>query len=550
MTSPIFIISTIFGLPALVISILSQAEFWQRKEYRLDRVLAALLSPELSSAIRPYVSALIFAVIGWVFLSRGNLPLANAVGFVGLIIILGYHLKRAVDKGFFRPRPTTKAMLLLLTTALLTIAYLFNSSFPKLVPFLHWATVVLLIPAMAGLAVNIINLLTDWRKHQIINQAARHRQKLTRLKVIGITGSYGKTSTKHFLAQLLPDAVISREHRNSEFPIAQDMLEQLNPASQIYIVEMGAYCRGEIKTLANLTLPHIGIITAIGNQHLATFGSPEKILQTKWELIEALPKDGIAILNADDHQLQKQRVTLLGDLQAGAGKTPGVDGETPRVEEAPASTIYYSTKKPADIYVENIDVKPLAISCCLHIKDYSSNIDIPLAGEASLGSVAAAVTAAHALGVDPDQIIDRLKHLEPYPKTMETIITKEGSTVIDDSYSANEQGVLAAIHHLRCFTQSDKRIVLVPLIELGNQAKAAHRRIGQALAESGATVYIYGNAYQKELMPNFKNNNKIHIITKPKDLHSRVTKNLTPQTVILLEGRLPKYESHFPVSKH
>lgn len=514
MTSTIFIISTILGLPALIVSFLSQAEFWQRKEYRTDRVLATFRSPELIYAIRTYIVALIFVISGWVFLSRGNLQTASITGLASLAITLLYYAKRATNQGIFRPRPTTKAMLLLLTTILLTTAYMWLSSFPKLVPALHWATIILLAPIITTLSVYLINLATGWRKHQVINQAKRHRQKLTQLKVVGITGSYGKTSTKHFLSQLIPEAVVSKEHRNSEFPIAQDILEQLKPTSQTYIVEMGAYSQGEIKALSDLAQPHIGIITAIGNQHLATFGSLKKILQTKWELIEALPNNGIAILNADDEQLSNI--------------------------SSPSGRIYYSIKKPADIYVDNINIKAYTISCHLHIKEFISDVTIPLVGTAALSNVMAAVAAAHARGVNPDQIVSRLKNLTPYPSTMEVIITKGGSAVIDDSYSANEQGVLAAIKHLKQFPQPDQRIVLVPLIELGEQAGVVHQRIGGALAKSGATVYVYGTAHQKELISSFKNNDKIHIITQPKDLMKQVTKNLTPQTILLLEGRIPE----------
>lgn len=513
MLSAIFIISFMLGLLALIASILSQAEFWQRKEYRADRILAALISPELLSASRPYALALILAAVGWALLSRGNLPWANAAGLVSLAIVLLYHIRRAVNKGLFRPQLTPKAAAILLTTLLLTTSYVWHSAFPKLTSPLHWATVVLLVPVFTTLSVCLINLATNWRKQQIINRAVKLRQTLPDLKVIGLTGSYGKTSTKHFLSQLLSQATSSKEHRNSEFAIANDMLEQLNNQTKTYLVEMGAYRRSEIKDLAKITQPNIGLITNIGNQHLATFGSPENILKAKWELIDALPKDGIAVLNADDEKIKQAAVTKATSL------------------------LWYSIKHPTDVYVDSITIKDRSVSCRLHIKDFVSDVTIPLAGTAALGSAVAAVAAAHALGTDSEQIVNRLAQLKPYPRTMEIITAKQGSVVIDDSYSANEQGVLAAINHLKYFTQSDKRIVLVSLIELGRPARAVHHRIGQALAKSGATVYIYGNVYQEQLAAG--QSDKIHFITQPKELVSQVTNNLTPQTIILLEGRLP-----------
>jgi len=519
MISSIFIVSTLLGLPTLLASILSQTELWQRKEYRADRLSAALTAPELSQSLLIYALALVLAVIGWSALALGSLRQPDIMGLASLSLLFCHHALRIKYRGLYRPQLTLKAILLLATVTLITIAYMWHSAFPLLTPALHWATIVLLVPVFTIIGVNIVNLTVNWRKHQIINQAGILRQSLPNLTVVGITGSYGKTSTKHFLSQLLPPATVSQDHRNSEFSIAQDMLEQLNDKTQIYIVEMGAYRRGEIKELAKLTQPRLGLITAIGNQHLATFGSLTNIVKAKRELIEALPKDGVAILNADDNQLQKQRAALLGGRSL--------------------KHINYSIKHPADVFVDSAVVKARSIFCRLHIKDLSYDVEIPLAGEAALSNVVAAVAVAHTLGADNSQIISRLKQLKPYPRTMEVVITKEGSTVIDDSYSANEHGVLAALDHLQHFSQPDKRIILVPLIELGREAKAVHQRIGRALAASGATVYVYGGAYQKELAA-AGSRNHVHFIAHPPELIKKATQNLSDNTVILLEGRIPE----------
>lgn len=551
MISSIFIVSTLLGLPTLLASILSQTELWQRKEYRADRLGAALTTPELSHFLLIYALALALAVIGWSALALGSILPPDIVGLLSLGLLFSHHALRTKYRGLHRPQLTPKAILLLATVTLITIVCMWHSAFPRLAPALHWATIILLVPAFTILGVNIVNLAVNWRKHQIINQAGSLRLLLSNLAVVGITGSYGKTSAKHFLSQLLPQATVSQEHRNSEFSIAQDMLEQLNDKTQIYVVEMGAYRRGEIKDLAKLTQPRIGLITAIGNQHLATFGSLANIVKAKWELIEALPKDGVAILNADDNQLQKQRVALPGSppprARSGARTHGGGEGQ-PTGPAAMAKIpsprglrfLSYSIKHPADIYVDNVGFRARFISCRLHIKDSAYDIEIPLAGQAALSNVVAAVATAHALGANNSQIISRLKQLKPYPRTMEVVITKEGSTVIDDSYSANEHGALAAIDHLQHFSQPDKRIVLVPLIELGREARAVHQRVGRALAESGATVYIYGNAYQKELTAGAGSRSHIHFIALPPELIKKATQNLSDNAVILLEGRIPE----------
>lgn len=291
MPSPNEIIITFMASVALAASVLSQAKLWQQKEYRLDRLSAALLGTELRSRFYPYILALFFFTI--------KVPLA------AIATLFIYHLWRTVRRGLSRPDPTNKAKLLItLIFALTSIAItILNSNF-----YLAWtlAATLLMIPLLTALATLITNAAAAIRKRQIIQQATHLRRSLTNLKVIGITGSYGKTSTKHFLSQLIPTALVTKEHRNSEFPVAQDMLNQLNSNTRIYIVEMGAYKIGEIAALTRLTKPAIGLITAIGNQHLATFGSATNILKAKWELIDALPKDGMAIINVDDHKLSQQ----------------------------------------------------------------------------------------------------------------------------------------------------------------------------------------------------------------------------------------------------
>src|SRR3989338_1482257 len=196
MISSIFIVSTLLGLPTLLASILSQAELWQRKEYRADRLGAALTAPELSQSLLIYALALAFAVIGWSALALGSLRQPDIMGLTSLSLLFCHHALRIKYRGLYRPQLTPKAILLLAIVTLITIVYMWYSAFPLLTPVLHWATIILLVPAFTILGVNIVNLAVNWRKHQIINRAGSLRQSLPNLAVVGIAGSYGKTSTK------------------------------------------------------------------------------------------------------------------------------------------------------------------------------------------------------------------------------------------------------------------------------------------------------------------------------------------------------------------
>ena len=128
-----------------------------------------------------------------------------------------------------------------------------------------------------------------WRKN-LINKAKQKRLKFKNLLVIGITGSYGKTSTKEFLATILSEkykVLKTKEHQNSEVGVSQCILNDLKPEHEIFVCEMAAYNRGGIKLLCDIVKPKIGILTGINEQHMATFGSQENIIKTKYELIES-----------------------------------------------------------------------------------------------------------------------------------------------------------------------------------------------------------------------------------------------------------------------
>jgi UDP-N-acetylmuramoyl-tripeptide--D-alanyl-D-alanine ligase len=503
----------------LCLTVLSQTYLWQRKEYRLDRMLSAIKDSEFHPATTIYLSISFFAFIGWLLKYASQQNEANLIGLFILLIVNAFFFYRFLNKGIFRPQLTIKSSLVLTTITLILAFYVLLIIFPTTSHALRWATLTILTPLIATLIVAFINILTESKKQSIIKQATKLRSLQYDLTVIGITGSFGKTSTKYFASQLIPQITISSEHRNSELSIAQDILEHLNQDTTSYLVELGAYCRGEIAALAKLTQPTIGAITAIGSQHLSLFGSQQAILDTKWELIKALPANGIAILNADDPLLVKKSQTLSN------------------------KSIWFSTEKKADIYIENINVKNQHISCTLHIKESSKDIEIPLASHGLLKSAIAAVAIAFAHGDNIDDIFSKIQKLKPFPKTMEIKIGPNHSTVIDDSYSANEHGAINAISHLSTFSSQDKRIIMVPLIELGKEGHQVHQKISSSINNSSASVYIYGNTYKKDLSSNI-NPSKIHYISNPKHLAEKATRNITKDTVILLEGRIPNTVHH------
>jgi UDP-N-acetylmuramoyl-tripeptide--D-alanyl-D-alanine ligase len=515
----LFIITTIFGLLGLCLTVLSQTYIWQRKEYRLDRILSAIKSFEFELATTIYIIITLFTLIGWLDAYTTHIKQADLISLFVLLSINGFFFYRFLNKGIFRPQLTIKSLLVLSTTTPILFFYIFFILISSTSYALRWTTLIVLTPLVITMVVAFINILTNPKKQSIIKQATKLRSDKPNLTVIGITGSFGKTSTKYFASQLIPKATISSDHRNSELSIAQDILQHFNKDISSYIVELGAYCHGEILSLAKLTQPTIGVITAIGNQHLSLFGSQKAILDTKWELIESLPANGIAILNADNELLVKKSKNL------------------------PIKIIWYSTKNKADVYIDDVNIKDRYILCNLHIGEISKTIKIPLASRGMLSSAVAAAAIALAHGENINDIFSRIENIKTFPKTMELKTTLMNDTIIDDSYSANEHGVINAISHMSTFSSNDKRIIMVPLIELGADNHKVHQKISTALENSNASVFIYGNSYKKDISSNI-NVSKIHFISNPKELAKQATQNITKDTVILLEGRIPNTVHH------
>ncbi len=497
MIQPVLII---IGLALLILQISDHLQMWQVKEYRLDRLRAAWPSRDLRRRLNFFIIFLIAFFL---------IPIYSP------LIIFSAYLILAVRRGIYKPRPTlkliTSAGLVIIITLLLLFAALLISA-----PFILALTIInLLAPFITAAAISLANLITIIRKQQYINRAQKNRQSLS-LEVVGITGSFGKTSVKHFAAQLIPSAVISKQHRNSEYVIARDILQQLTPQTSQYILEMGAYKSGEIASLARLAEPTIGVITSIGSQHQAIFGSQSAILKAKWELARAVTA-GILILNGDDPLLTKSALKHSGQI------------------------IWYGTSADHHISAQNIHYQSRLTNFDLVVDNQTFPISLSVIGQAALLNVLAAVAITYALKLPIENTVKKLPALKSYPRTMAIASGLVGSTIIDDSYSTGQASFINALNHLARFSSSSKLVVMVPIIELGSAAPAAHFQIGRALARVPARVFIYGAEYQADLARGFKNQGgrQLNFFTHPSKLKNQLTSIIAQDSVILLEGRVP-----------
>ncbi|PIP65662.1 hypothetical protein COW95_00720, partial [Candidatus Peregrinibacteria bacterium CG22_combo_CG10-13_8_21_14_all_49_11] len=287
------VLLTILVLLASISPLLTFAALWQLKEWRWDRLREHLRET------------------GWLQLIGKVRPLLLLLVFFGVPITLTaltlLNVTQILLKKQRYPVWTTKA--LVLTTTSLCITALLPYSLLSITDYLL-VFLPLFQPLTLALALVLWKPIDHYLKQRILSRAKHLRSQFPHLTVIGITGSVGKTTTKELLTHLLQDLhpIVTPEHVNTELGVAQWLIQVLkNDAAQdrILIVEMGAYRKGEIKTLCASTQPTIGIITYIGKQHLGLFGSQKNLCDAKGELFEALPSSGHAFLGADSPYIEE-----------------------------------------------------------------------------------------------------------------------------------------------------------------------------------------------------------------------------------------------------
>jgi UDP-N-acetylmuramoyl-tripeptide--D-alanyl-D-alanine ligase len=295
-----------------------------------------------------------------------------------------------------------------------------------------------------------------------LGTAVRDRSAAT---VVAVTGSNGKTTTKDLLAAALATrlpTVANQASFNNEVGLPLT-LTRIEPGTRAVVVEMGARGPGHIAALARLARPGVGVVLNVGESHLGMFGSREAIAKAKGELVEALPPDGTAVLNADDPQVAAMaartvaRVVTFG-LAAGEVRAAGVeldgDGRARFMLRTPAGT---------------------------------APVVLPAPGEHLVGCALAAAAAAHVLGVGPDDAAAGLAAARLSPMRMQVHRRPDGLTVVNDAYNANPSSMAAALKTLAALGRRGGRTVAVlgEMAELGPDAAAEHDRVGRLATRLG-----------------------------------------------------------------
>lgn len=293
--------------------------------------------------------------------------------------------------------------------------------------------------------------------------AAACRQRMP-AAVAAITGSTGKTTTKDMLGELMSavgSTVVAEGTQNNEVGVPLTLL-RLTPEDRYCILELAMRAPGEIAYLAEIARPEIGVITNIGQSHVGRLGSREAIAQAKAELLEYLPPDGAAVLNADDFFFSVFEAMAPCEVLS-FGLSPGADFHAREIDDRGLDGVSFELVTPAD----------------------RSRVNMQVPGRHSVLNALACAAAAHRLGVEISQIAHGLERCRGSAMRMQQVRGRAGSVIINDAYNASPDSVAAALEVLRSVPAERRILVFGDMLEMGPEAARAHREVGDAVAAAG-----------------------------------------------------------------
>lgn len=365
---------------------------------------------------------------------------------------------------------------------------------------------------------NIINYpMEKYVRNYYINDAKKILKKMPDMRIIGITGSYGKTSVKYYLETLLKskfNVVKTPASFNTPMGIVKTIREDIKPDTEIFLCEMGARKVGEIKELCDIAHPDDGVITSIGPQHLETFLSMENIVSTKYELGDAVNQkgNGRLFLNMDCDYV-RNNCEKYKDIVPYY-----VNGKKETKNPELFINGYYAT----DVKVNDIGTEFTMHTPNGEIETYQ----MKLIGAHNVINVVGAIAVANIYGIPLNKLKTQVRRLRPAPHRL-SIIPKGNITIIDDAYNSNPVGSKAAVETLAMF--SGVKILITPgMVELGDKEEEYNKAFGNYAAECCDYVALVGEKHTKPiyegLIEKSFDKNKIFVCERLSEAMEFVTK--------------------------
>ena len=366
----------------------------------------------------------------------------------------------------------------------------------------------------------------QWINNRFLTAA---RRKLIEVSptVIGVTGSFGKTSTKFAIEGLLGPAstvLATPGSFNTPLGVCRTINEKLANAHRYFVVEMGAYGENEIAELVEFVRPTIGVLTAIGPAHLERFGSIEATERAKYEIVRDLPTGGTAVMNVDDERVRR----LAGETSHVRVVRYGIDPDA----------------RP-DVTARDVRTTPEGTKFTLVSGGEEIGVSTKLLGRHALGHILAATAVATICGRRLSELRGPVAALRPVEHRLQIIGGTSGVTVIDDAYNSNPEGAAAALEVLEAMPGQRKIVVTPGIVELGPLQAEANESFGRHAAAVADTLVVVAKINREAIVAGASSNGGGEVITVDSldEARARLETILRPGDVVLFENDLPdQYE--------
>ena len=464
---------------------------------RYHKWLANKDTPYLSRLMLLCLLALLFfCVLNMTFVAMVGENFGSYIGFISYVLFSVMYINSEKHVNAKVPlKKTARIVRLCITFAILLVitsfglitllnylAYVIGNEVFAVLRFALICVMPILLPEIVFVAYLINEPLERLIRRYYLRLAVNKLSNSNVIK-IGITGSYGKTSVKEILKTILSQkyrVLATPASFNTPLGIAKTV-KFLDSTHDVFIAEMGARAKGDIKELANMVRPAYGVITGVNNQHLETFGSIENTIQTKYELFENLADGGVGIFSADD-----ENSLALYERFGGEKYIAGIASNDGLVTATEIKT----------------DVKGMEFT--LNVKgEEPIRCSTVLLGTHSVKNICLAAAVAYKLGMTPMEIALGINRIQSIGHRLELMPNNKNIVIIDDSYNSNEAGTVAAMEVLDTF--KGRKIVLTPgLVELGKAENLANFNLGKILAAHADIVIVVGKHNAEMLINGLK----------------------------------------------
>lgn len=461
--------------------------------------------------------------IDWLFLVFILLGYITSIDFFimlfYLIMFIYYYNKTKNEQVKIKLKFTKRIMRMCITLIIIYIIVFFLNKDTLYLYFLLG-----ILASLNNFVIELVNVINKPVEKLVYlhfyNMAKNKITNMPRMNVIGVTGSYGKTSSKNILADILKvkyDTLPTPQNYNTPYGLMLTINNKMDKFVEYFIAEMGACEVGQIKELCDFVKPKYGILTRIGVAHLDSFKTEENIQKTKFELIESLPNDGIGILNKDDEKQVSYKIKNNCKIV-----WIGIDNEA----DYKAYDIKYSHK---------------GMNFKVRIDNKEHEFSSTLIGRANIYNILAGIALAHELGMNIEDIKRGVKGIKPIQHRLE--MKKMGNiTIIDDAYNSNPIGSSMAVEALTLMP-GEKVIVTPGMIELKDQEYKLNYEFGKQMSKVCDKIILVGHKQTKPIQDALKEENyeekKLYIIDDVKEAFEIIRKNCNDNAYVLLENDLP-----------